>query len=69
MPNKLSEINRNSDAFRDIARRIASDINNTLCARGYTDDATEYEDTISSVAYDALEELLYRIIEIENRRT
>ena len=64
---KLTDIKRNSDEFRLFARHIIDGINSGIIASGRPDDMYEYEDTIRSVAYDALEELLCEIYAIEDR--
>ena len=63
----LTDIRRPSDEFSNIAERIEHGIVTGLIKAGYTGATLEYEDTIRSVSFDALEELLDRIYEIENR--
>ncbi len=65
---KLTEIRRPSDKFHTIAKQIERGIIAALVQNGHGNATAQYEDTISSVAFDALEELLDRIYEIEARQ-
>ena len=64
---KLTDIRRTSDEFHTIAKQIERSIVAALVQNGYGNATAEYEDTISILAFDALEDLLDRIHEVEAR--
>lgn len=64
---KLTQLSRTSDTFFDVASRIESEMQGALRIYGFSAYVDNYEDTIKSVAFAALEELIERIAEIEAR--
>lgn len=64
---KLTDIQRNSEEFRLFARHVLDGINSGILVLGKPDDMYDYEDIIKSIASDAVEELLDRIYEVEDR--
>lgn len=64
---KIAEIEIRSDKFHSIAKQIEKGIVSALIQHSAGMEASKYEDTIRSVSFDALEELINRVYEIENR--
>ncbi len=64
---KIAELETRSDRFHTIAKQIERGIMAALVQHGAGNETAKYEDTIRSVSFDALEELINRVYEIENR--